>query len=429
MDKTRETLQKWCEAQGIEFSGAEAEKRYKETAQNVAAAVQLKTPAKIPVYPFTGAFPIIYAGITPREAMYDYDKAGQAWEKYLRDFQPDLYVGPFIVSSGKVLDIVGYKIYKWPGNGLSEHQFYQYIEGEYTKAEEYDDLSADPSGFMLRKYLPRVFASFEGFASLPHLFELLEIPMVGPHFIVYGTPPVKSAFEAVIKAGEEALRWGGFLASFGARMASLGFVDPTAGMTKAPFDVLGDTFRGTRGIMMDMFRCPEKLLEALERITPVMIQIGLAGFKASGKPLVFIPLHKGADGFMSDAHFKEFYWPTLKKLILGLVEEGAVPFLFAEGGYNSRLEVVRDIPKGKTVWLFDETDMVRAKEVLGDVACIAGNVPVSLLHAGTPEEVRRYCEDLINAVGRDGGFILGSGAVIDEAKPENLRAMIEVARS
>ncbi|HAA89315.1 MAG: hypothetical protein XD63_0866 [Thermoanaerobacterales bacterium 50_218] len=429
MDKVKETLQKWCEVQGIEFSSAEAEERYKKTVQSVADVIQLKTPAKIPVYPFNGFFPAYYAGFTPKEVMYDFDKAGLAWEKYLRDLQPDLYVGPFIVSSGKVLDIVGYKIYKWPGNGLPDHQSYQYIEAEYVKAEEYDDLCTDPTDFMLRKYLPRVFTSFEGFASLPRLFELLELPLVGPHFIVYGAPPVKSALEAVIKAGEEALRWGEFLGSFGMRMASLGFVDPTAGMSKAPFDVLGDTFRGTRGIMMDMFRCPERLLEALERITPIMIQIGLAGFKATGKPFVFIPLHKGADGFMSDSQFKEFYWPTLKKLILGLVEEGAVPFLFAEGGYNSRLEVIRDIPKGTTVWLFDETDMVRAKEVLGDVACIAGNVPISLLYAGTPEEVKDYCKKLINSVGKDGGFILGSGAVLDEAKPENVKAMIEVAKS
>ena len=38
----------------------------------------------------------------------------------------------------------------------------------------------------------------------------------------------------------------------------------------------------------------------------------------NGNPIVFIPLHKGADGFMSDEQFKKFYWPTLRDLIDGL---------------------------------------------------------------------------------------------------------------
>ena len=56
-------------------------------------------------------------------------------------------------------------------------------------------------------------------------------------------------------------------------------------------------------------------------------------------------------------------------------------------------------PTGRTVWQFDHTDMRRAKEVLGGVACIQGNVPVSLLQLGTAEEVTAYCRDLIDAVG------------------------------
>jgi len=58
--------------------------------RSVADAIQLKTPAKTPAYPFNGSFPAYYAGITPKEVMYNYDKAGSAWEKYLQDFQPDL---------------------------------------------------------------------------------------------------------------------------------------------------------------------------------------------------------------------------------------------------------------------------------------------------------------------------------------------------
>ncbi len=154
----------------------------------------------------------------------------------------------------------------------------------------------------------------------------------------------------------------------------------------------------------------------------------LSGARSSGNPFVFIPLHKGADGFMSQEQYETFYWPTLKKVILGLIDEGLVPFIFAEGAYDTRLEIVQDIPKGRTIWQFDYTDMARAKEVLGKTACIAGNVPISLLSTGTPDEVKDYCKKLIDVAGKDGGFILASGAVIDTANPENVRTMIEFTR-
>ena len=74
-------------------------------------------------------------------------------------------------------------------------------------------------------------------------------------------------------------------------------------------------------------------------------------------PFVSIPLHKGSDEFMSEADFKKFYWPTHKALLLGLIEEGFVPFQFVEGSYNHRLDVITDpdIPARMTYWSFDRT--------------------------------------------------------------------------
>ena len=99
-----------------------------------------------------------------------------------------------------------------------------------------------------------------------------------------------------------------------------------------------------------------------------MIKAGVASCKATGHIMPFIPLHKGADGFMSDEQFRRFYWPTLRKVIIGLINEGIVPQLFAEGGYNQRLDVISDIPRGKVVWWFDLTDMARAKKMSKPIA-------------------------------------------------------------
>jgi len=101
--------------------------------------------------------------------------------------------------------------------------------------------------------------------------------------------------------------------------------------------------------MLDIYRQPDKLLEALEALTPLMIKMGVSTSRMTGNPIVFIPLHKGADGFLSDEQYRTFYWPTFRKLLMGLIEEGCVPFSYAEGGYNSRLETIKILPRGKTI--------------------------------------------------------------------------------
>jgi uroporphyrinogen-III decarboxylase len=131
---------------------------------------------------------------------------------------------------------------------------------------------------------------------------------------------------------------------------------------------------------------------------------------------------------MSQDQFRTFYWPTLRKLIVGLINEGLVPLLFAEGGYNERLEVISDVPKGKAVWWFDRVDMKKAKTTVGKVACLAGNVPLDLLCTGTPEEVKVYCRELIDVAGTDGGFIFSTGAGIQGSKPANIKAMMDFAK-
>ena len=193
----------------------------------------------------------------------------------------------------------------------------------------------------------------------------------------------------------------------------------------APFDTLGDTMRGTHGIILDMYRQPGKLQEAMEVVTPINIDAAVAGADFSGVPVIFMPLHKGDDVFMSDKQFETFYWPSFKKVILGLIEEGCIPLLFAEGKYNSRLKTVKDLPKGTVLWLFDQTDMVEAKKALGGIACISGNIPTSLMCTGTPEAVKAYCRRLIEDCAPGGGYILAGGASIDKCSPENMHAIRE----
>ena len=428
-ERQEELFEKWLSPEGIEFASPEAEKAYKERVTRLKDAIQLKKlPDRVPVIPMLSFFPAFYAGYTPQDMMYDYDKLYAAFKKYVLDFEPDVNPGIGIPTPGRVFDILDYKLYAWPGHGVSPKHTYQCLEKEYMKADEYDDLIQDPSYFFTSTYLPRIFGKLDAFENLPNLANIQEIPFVGPNLIPFGLSDVQTAYKALLKAGSEALKWGGIVGAFNKEMAELGFPAGAGGFSKVPFDVIGDTLRGTRGIMVDMYRQPDKLLEAIEAITPLMINMGKSATQMAGNPLVMIPLHKGADGFLSDEQFKKFYWPNFRKLLMGLIDEGCVPLPFVEGSYNTRLEVIRDIPKGKTFWTFDATDMAKAKKILGDVACIGGNVPTDLLSVGTPQQVKDYVKKLIDTVGKGGGYIMANGVAADDVKPENVKAMVDFTK-
>ena len=198
-------------------------------------------------------------------------------------------------------------------------------------------------------------------------------------------------------------------------------------MAGAPFDHFADLLRGTRGIVMDMYRQPAKLHEAMDRWLNLLL-MSIKDFPMTPSPICMMPLHKGDDTFMSDKQFDEFYWPTLRKVLMAMIEEGLVPMPFAEGRYTNRLKQIADTPKSGVVWYFDQTDMAEAKRLLGDVSCIVGNVPTSVVMTGTVEQVMENCRKLIEACAPGGGYILSGGASVDKGEIENLRAMMDAAK-
>jgi uroporphyrinogen-III decarboxylase len=131
---------------------------------------------------------------------------------------------------------------------------------------------------------------------------------------------------------------------------------------------------------------------------------------------------------MSQKQFDTFYWPSLKKVMDAFIKEGLIQNMFAEGGFNTRLETINEFPKGSVCWYFDQTDMAKAKQVLGDKCAIQGNVPSSLIVTGDPADVKERCRKLIEECGKGGGYILSAGAVADNPKLDNLRAMMAAIR-
>lgn len=403
---------------------------YQEREKRFNDAVQLKVPDRIPIAPLFTFFAARYAGITSREAMFDYEKLAAVTRQAILDFDVDVYSNPFgIVAPGPLLEILGDRRFKWPGNGLPVNSTFQFVEGEYMTADEYPAFIADPTDYILRTHIPRVLGALEPLKMLSNLPGAPYIGLDIAYSIPFGLPPVAGAMATLERAGQESLKLVGRGAALGQEMAALGYPSMFSGAAVCPYDYIGDLFRGTRGIMIDMYRCPDLLLEAIGKITPILINASIGGTRQGGIPRCFIPLHKGIDGFMSLKQFNTFFWPTLKQMILALIEQDIVPIVLWEGDCTSRLETIADIPQGKAIYWFERTDMKRAKEVLQDQVCIMGLMPSSILCTGTPEQTREYTKRLIDTAGKGGGYILnGDIGIPDEAKPENVRAMFEFTR-
>ncbi|MEW6663752.1 MAG: uroporphyrinogen decarboxylase family protein [Thermodesulfobacteriota bacterium] len=408
--------------------GKTPEELFQEREKRVHDAVLLREPDRVPVMCHSGFFPAHYAGITCEAAMYDRDKVIAAWTKFLEDFEPDMVDNPFSTRFlGPVLETLDYKQLKWAGHGLGRNASYQFLEDEYMRDDEYDQFLYDPTDFVIRSYWPRIFGALKPFESVPPLRYIVAYYMGLGEFAAFGSPPMVKALEALTEAAKRAQEMAEGARVWAARSKALGFPLQAGALTQAPFDTLSDFFRGTRGAMLDLFRRPDKVLAMTEKLLPMMLGLGLTA-KVRGIPRVFIPVHKGLDGFMSQDQFKIFYWPTLKMLIEGLIEENCTPIVFWEGEVTSRLETIGDIPRGKAVYALERTDLLRAKEVLGNQVCVKGGVPVSLLITGTPDEVRGYCRKLIEVAGKGGGFIMDTSTVIDDARTENVKAMFDVTK-
>ncbi|MCJ7606147.1 MAG: hypothetical protein MUO19_08990, partial [Dehalococcoidales bacterium] len=424
-EKRETRFEYWRAAHGVHFIDVEAKARHDRRIDRHIKAIKLEElPDRVPVNIAAGTFPAYYSGSDLKTIMYDAEKMREVWLKYARDFDTDSMPGAG-GSNGMFFELMQTRTNKWPGGGLPDDaSLIQFVEEEYMKEDEYDLYFRNPTDYILRYFLPRTYGVFEPLARLGSMEAFMG---VGQQLMMAaGTPEFRTMAETLLKAHEASAAWGKVSAECVKACREMGYPSGGGGMALAPFDTVADMLRGTRGSVMDMFRQPDKILELVDRILPVTLESAIRGADMSDSPFIFIPMHKGDDVFMSDKQFEKFYWPSYRKLLLGLIEEGLVPQPIIDGTYNRRLEYIKDLPKSGVVWVFEKTDMALAKKVLGGHTCIGGNVQAWQMCTLGPEEIGKYCRWLIDTCAPGGGYILSMGSSLaGNCNPANLHAMID----
>lgn len=391
-------------------------------------ALSLQKPDRVPLVSLTTFFMARYGGLTHAEAIYDYEKSAEAWKYSVQKLNWDMSPPAFTMFPGPVMELLGLKTFKWPGHQLGDMLPYQFVEDEYMLADEYDELLKNPADFVIRKMMPRMADTLKPLKMLPPIHWMSSgYTLIMLFSTMAGQPPIIEMLKQLVKVGEEMNKHNAVQAKLAQDLAEMGYPMITASFTEAPFDWISDMFRGLRGVMLDMYRQPDKLKAAIDLMTPFMIDCALGLAKQTGNTRIFIPLHRGAGGFMSNQQFEEFYWPSLKKVMLAFIDAGMTPMPFLEGDYTPRLEYLAELPKGKVLGHFDVVDKKKAKAIIGDTMCFWGNVPAELLVTGTPQQIKDYVKELIDIFGDNGGLIVDGAVegVPPESKPENVEAMTE----
>lgn len=429
-ERREERFKSWLNPPDVKFVSKEAERLYKERVTRFIKVIKLEEPDRVPCILPVGYFPAYHAGVNFHAVMYDYGELRRAWLKFMKDFgDMDSFSSPSLILPGKIMEGVDNKTEKWPGHGLAEDAcYFQYIEQEYMKANEYDLIMMDPTDYLVRVHLPRTAGLYEPLKKLPPLSSLRGgrvgwVPL-------FADPEIRRVFQTMIDLADDYVKWRSAVQDVSQTALTEGYPSFHGGgfMAGPPFDYFADTMRGTRGIVMDMFRQPKKLHEAMEYWLNLTINKSVKNFPMTSCPVCSMPLHKGDDTFMSEKQFEEFYWPYLRRVFLAMIDEGLVPMPFAEGRYNNRLKQIADTPRSSVVWYFDQTDMKEAKKVLGNNSCIVGNLPTSIMMTGTTGQVKDNCRKLIEDCAAGGGYILAGGASINNGKMENLHAMMDAAK-
>lgn len=357
-----------------------------------------KVPKRIPIgIKIFREFALQYAGMDVVEGQWNPALLEEAFDKLCRDFVSDQN------PAGGVNRFISY--YKMLGSRtieMSSNGFLQHPEVHGLEPDEYDEFIASPFDCMVETILPRLYNNLNTDSSQK---------------AAVMSKAMKTYYDEFSNLGAMIMRLNqkyGYATSPPNSMA----------FSAAPFDFVSDFIRGFTGISVDIKRYPEKVVEACEAVTPIMVKMGTPANPSIDGQTTF-PLHMAP--FLKEKEFEKFYWPTFKKVIESLVEKGQGVFLFIEHDWTRFLDYLKDLPDNLRL-RFEYGDPREIKDKLGDKHILTGLYPISILKTGTREECVDKAKELIDIMAPGGKYYFDFDKppiTLSSINPENLKAVLD----
>ncbi|MDR0459658.1 MAG: hypothetical protein LBG68_04225 [Coriobacteriales bacterium] len=395
-------------------------------------AIALSEPDRVPILePGTNAFPYHYSGYTMAEVVYDIEKAKSAIKKYLLDFDIDSghTIGNCCEGQGLMLEKSRSKTNYWAGMPeavIDENSIQQFIEFPLLEGHEYEHFVKDRTGTLLTRVLPRAYGVFEPLTKLNTDLLFLSAPNYGYLAGLFADPDFKSMADDLAELAQMSAEYSQQAGQLAAEVEEMGYPLMTGGAVIVSYDSISDFYRGTIGMSTDLYDYSDEVKQILDEHAKLV----LAGLRARSNPnrLVFIPMHKGMDGFLSDEQYATYYWPYLMAMVNTIIDAGMIPYVYTEGPYTSRLAFLKQLPPGKCLVHFEGVDMALAKQELGDIACLTGNFEAHFLTYASKEQVIEKTKRLLDVVAPGGGYVFDFDGGLYNAIPENVAACFETIK-
>lgn len=214
------------------------------------------------------------------------------------------------------------------------------------------------------------------------------------------------------------------------RFAEAGVPVIVGSIFESPFEVLCGGRSLMAFLMDDLLEIPEKLEEVFEEVHKTNMANYEALLSGPAKPLgVWVGGWRGTPTMLNREMFLNYSWKYMKDIAELCIRYDVIPIFHLDSDWTPGLDVFREIEPKKAILALDgSTDIFKAKEMLGDMMCIMGDVPAEMFAFGTPEQVYNYSMKLIREIGPT-GFILCSGCDIPfNARKENVEAMYQAVK-
>lgn len=364
--------------------------------QRLEDAIALKVPDTQPLLPFIDVlFGSRYAGFTFAEVLRHTEKGPEAMYKALKELGPwDGVIRPGSPSEVTWVNSYPMQVH-FPGKELPDDYIWQFDEKEIIRVEDYKRIIDQGWTSFVQDFLLTRIRDFDARAFSEKMKAERERSKRDMQFWEEREIPV---FVGVVDSHP--------------------FFKLTLGRSMTEF-------------IKDLYRRPELIEKAMEAMTPDVINNIKTACERSGIYRVMLMEERASASFFRPEIIKKFWLPYTEVILDSLSKANIVAVMHLDTNFTPLLPIFKSLPRGKFIMELDGgTDIMEAKRVLKDHACIMGDVPATLLTTGEPKEVIAYTKKLMDIVGEGGGFILSTGCSCPpDAKPENIKAMIETGRT
>jgi uroporphyrinogen decarboxylase len=198
---------------------------------------------------------------------------------------------------------------------------------------------------------------------------------------------------------------------------------------QAPFS-LATMLRGTQNLMTDLMIGEENIIyDLLNYCTDASVQF-IRLMSQTGADMVSNGDSPAGPAMISPELYEKFALP-FEKILVNTAHSERLPYALHICGNTDQI-LDKMLLSGSDAFELDyQTDPAKVYNLYHDKATLIGNIdPSGILALGTPDDVRKKTQELLELYSGSDRFILNSGCALPPSTPSvNIKTLIEVARN